>query len=205
MPKDSTLAAKPPMGWNSWNCFRCYDLNEEAVLGIADAMVSSGMRDAGYGYLVVDDCWQALKRDDDGRLSSHRERFPSGMAYLGEQIHARGLKFGLYLAPGRKTCAMIYDHYPAEGIGSFGHEQLDADTIVEWEWTTSNTTGVERTAGPHWTTARLSRQWPTPSNEPAVKSFTASASTAARNPGSGLAPMRTSGGRGRTSDRVGAR
>lgn len=132
MAKDPMLVATPPMAGNSWNCFRCHGLNEDAVLGIADAMVSSGMRDAGYEYLVVDDCWQALKRDAGGRLAAHPERFPGGMARLGEQIHARGLKFGLYLAPGRKTCAMIYDRCPAHGIGSFGHEQRDADTIASW-------------------------------------------------------------------------
>ncbi|MFC4603052.1 glycoside hydrolase family 27 protein [Rhodococcus kronopolitis] len=130
--KDPALAPTPPMGWNSWNRFRCYDLTEEVVLATADAMVESGMRDAGYRYLVVDDCWQAFARGDDGRLRSHPARFPSGMAALGEQIHARGLKFGLYLAPGRKTCAMIYDRYPARDIGSFGYEQLDADTLAGW-------------------------------------------------------------------------
>ncbi len=130
--KDPALAPTPPMGWNSWNRFRCYDLTEDVVLQTADAMVDSGMRDAGYRYLVVDDCWQAFGRGDDGRLQAHPRRFPSGMAALGEQIHARGLKFGLYLAPGRKTCAMIYDRYPARDIGSFGYEDLDATTLAEW-------------------------------------------------------------------------
>ncbi|WP_218868848.1 glycoside hydrolase family 27 protein [Leifsonia psychrotolerans] len=130
--KDVSLALKPPMGWNSWNIFRCYQLTEEAVLGIADAMVESGMRDAGYEYLVVDDCWQAFARESSGKLRSHPARFPSGMEALGEQIHARGLKFGLYLSPGHKTCAMIYDRYPARDIGSFEHEQLDADTLAGW-------------------------------------------------------------------------
>lgn len=130
--KDPALAPTPPMGWNSWNRFRCYDLTEDVVLATADAMVDSGMRDAGYRYLVVDDCWQAFARGTDGRLRSHPGRFPSGMAALGEQIHARGLQFGLYLAPGRKTCAMIYDRYPARDIGSFGYEQQDADTLAEW-------------------------------------------------------------------------
>lgn len=130
--KDPALAPTPPMGWNSWNRFRCYDLTEDVVLQTADALVDSGMRDAGYQYLVVDDCWQAFARGDDGRLQAHPSRFPSGMAALGEQIHARGLKFGLYLAPGRKTCAMIYDRYPARDIGSFGYEDLDAHSLAEW-------------------------------------------------------------------------
>lgn len=120
------------MGWNSWNTFRCRDLTEQVVVETADAMVASGMRDAGYRYVVVDDCWQAFRRDPEGRLRSHPGRFPSGMAALGDEIHARGLKFGLYLSPGRKTCAMIYDRYPGEELGSFGREQLDIDTLADW-------------------------------------------------------------------------
>lgn len=131
-PARDALAPTPPMGWNSWNTFRCYDLTEQVVIETADAMVTSGMRDAGYEYVVVDDCWQALERGADGRLRSHPERFPSGMAALGEEIHARGLKFGLYLSPGRKTCAMIYDRYPGDHLGSFGREHLDADTFAGW-------------------------------------------------------------------------
>ncbi|PPL16837.1 glycoside hydrolase family 27 protein [Microterricola pindariensis] len=130
--KDSALAPTPPMGWNSWNRFRCYGLSEEVVLGTADALVASGMRDAGYEYLVIDDCWQAMARGADGSLLSNPERFPHGMKWLGEQIHARGLKFGLYLAPGRQTCAMLYDSYPARELGSFGNEELDVATLVGW-------------------------------------------------------------------------
>ena len=130
--KDHTLAPTPPMGWNSWNRFRCYGLSEEVVLGTADAMVESGMLAAGYDYLVIDDCWQDLERGADGELRSNPERFPRGMKWLGEQIHARGLKFGLYLSPGRKTCAMIYDQYPARELGSFGHEEQDIETLVSW-------------------------------------------------------------------------
>lgn len=130
--KNTSLAQTPPMGCNSWNAFRCDELTEKVVLGMADAMVESGMRDAGYESLLVDDCWQAFARDESGRLHSHPARFPSGMAALGEQIHARGLKYGPYLSPGRKTCAMLYDKYPARDIGSFDHEQLDIATFAEW-------------------------------------------------------------------------
>lgn len=143
------LARTPPMGWNSWNTFRCYDLTEQVVVETADAMVSTGMRDAGYEYVVVDDCWQAFHRDFDGRLRSNPERFASGMAALGREIHARGLKFGLYLSPRRRTCAMIYDRYPGEALGSYGHEQLDADTFAEWgvdylkyDWCRANSGGT---------------------------------------------------------------
>lgn len=125
--------AGPAMGWNSWNCLRCTGLNETTVLEMADALVASGMRDAGYRYVVVDDCWQAHRRDPDGRLRAHPQRFPSGMAALGEELHRRGLSYGLYLAPGRRTCAEIYDKYGERGgLGSFGHEQLDLDTLLDW-------------------------------------------------------------------------
>ena len=130
--KNPSLAATPPMGWNSWNHFRCYGLNEQAILETADALVTSGMRDAGYQYLVVDDCWQAFARDSTGALSGHPDRFPGGMEKLGQEIHDRRLKFGLYLSPGRKTCAMIYDRYPAKDLGSFGFEQRDADLLASW-------------------------------------------------------------------------
>ncbi len=130
--KDLSLAPTPPMGWNSWNYFRCDGLSEKVILETADALVASGMRDAGYHYLVVDDCWQAFTRDGAGRLAGHPERFPSGMERLGQEIHDRGLKFGLYLSPGRKTCAMIYDRYPGKDLGSYGFEQQDADLLAGW-------------------------------------------------------------------------
>lgn len=130
--KNQSLALTPPMGWNSWNHFRCYGLNEKAILETADSLVSSGMAEAGYQYLVVDDCWQAFTRDTGGQLLGHPERFPGGMEKLGQKIHDRGLKFGLYLSPGHKTCAMIYDRYPAKDLGSFGFEQQDADLLAGW-------------------------------------------------------------------------
>ncbi len=131
-PRDRPdLARLPPMGWNSWNCFRT-DIDETTLLEVADALVISGMRDAGYDTFVVDDCWQAHTRDTDGRLRAHPDRFPSGMAWLGDQLRSRGLAFGLYASPGRKTCAMIYDRYPGVDLGSFGREQLDADSFASW-------------------------------------------------------------------------
>jgi len=116
------LAPTPPMGWNSWNKFGC-DVNEAKVRAVADAMVSSGMRDAGYRYVVVDDCWQGL-RDADGVITADPQRFPSGMKALGEYIHAHGLKFGLYSDAGRVTCG----HRP----GSQAHEYQDALTYARW-------------------------------------------------------------------------
>ncbi|MBT2594030.1 glycoside hydrolase family 27 protein [Arthrobacter sp. ISL-72] len=126
------LALTPPLGWNSWNCFRCYDINESKLLEVADALVDSGMLQAGYDTFVIDDCWQAYARGSDGRLKAHPRRFPSGMQALGAELKSRGFKFGLYGSPGRKTCAMIYDRYPGRGLGSYGREDLDAETFAAW-------------------------------------------------------------------------
>lgn len=126
------LAQRPPMGWNTWNCFRCYNINEKVLLEVADSLVESGMLAVGYDTFVIDDCWQAHRRDDSGRLLSHPTRFPSGMAWLGDQLRSRGFKFGLYASPGRKTCAMIYDRYPGKDLGSYGHEFEDAQSFADW-------------------------------------------------------------------------
>ncbi|GAA2519802.1 glycoside hydrolase family 27 protein [Winogradskya humida] len=126
------LAATPPMGWNSWNQVHCYELDENVVKRAADALVTTGMRDAGYEYVVVDDCWQAHTRDADGNLQPHPSRFPGGIAALAGYVHERGLKFGLYSSPGTDTCAMHYDEYPGTLLGSLGHEQQDADLFASW-------------------------------------------------------------------------
>src|SRR5262245_53435535 len=99
---DNGLARTPPMGWNSWNRFSC-DVDERLIQRTADAMVASGMRDAGYQYVVIDDCWQ-IGRDQQGTIVADPQRFPSGMAALTDYIHDRGLKFGLYTDAGRLTC-----------------------------------------------------------------------------------------------------
>lgn len=114
----------PPMGWNSWNRFRCgKEVNETALKQVADAMVRSGMRQAGYGYVIIDDCWQG-ERDGRGILQPDPVRFPHGMKYMGEYIHSRGLKFGLYTSAGKKTC---------QGRpGSLGSETADLGTFAAW-------------------------------------------------------------------------
>lgn len=126
------LAATPPMGWNSWNQVGCDGLNEQVVRDAADTVVSTGMRDAGYRYIVVDDCWQDYTRAADGSLHANPERFPHGMAALADYVHQRGLLFGIYAVPGSGTCAMYNSGYPAAGIGSLGHERLDAQTFEAW-------------------------------------------------------------------------
>lgn len=120
--KVNGLAQKPPMGWNSWNKFGC-DINEKVVRDAADVMVSSGMRDAGYQYIVVDDCWQG-GRDAQGALIADPVKFPSGMKSLSDYIHSQGLKFGIYSDAGSKTCG--------GRPGSQGHEYQDAHTFAAW-------------------------------------------------------------------------
>jgi alpha-galactosidase len=116
------LALTPPMGWNSWNKFAC-NVNEQVVRATADSMVSSGMRDAGYQYVVVDDCW-AGPRDANGFITADPQRFPSGIKALSDYIHSRGLKFGIYSDAGRLTCG--------GRPGSQGHEYQDALTYARW-------------------------------------------------------------------------
>jgi len=116
------LALTPPMGWNSWNKFGC-NVDERLIRETADAMVSQGMLEAGYRYLVIDDCWQGI-RDSMGWIHPNPARFPSGMKALADYVHARGLKFGIYSCAGNLTCA----GYP----GSRGHEFQDAITYAQW-------------------------------------------------------------------------
>jgi len=116
------LALTPPMGWNSWNKFGC-DVSEKLIRETADALVATGLKDAGYQYLVIDDCWQ-VKRDEKGRIVPDPDRFASGMKTLADYVHGKGLKFGLYSDAGTGTCE--------KRPGSKGHEELDARTYAEW-------------------------------------------------------------------------
>lgn len=120
--KDYNLAPTPPMGWNSWNRFAC-DINETLIREMADALVSSGMKEVGYEYIVVDDCWQ-VARDQVGNIVADPNRFPSGIKALADYVHARGLKFGLYSCAGRETCQ--------KRPGSRGHEFQDARQYAAW-------------------------------------------------------------------------
>src|SRR5262247_4568787 len=119
---DNGLALTPPMGWNSWNKFGC-NVSEDLIKSMADGMVTSGMKDAGYQYVVIDDCWQ-VSRDDNGNIVPDAQRFPSGMKALGDYIHSKGLRFGIYSDAGEKTCA--------GRPGSQGHEFQDARQYAAW-------------------------------------------------------------------------
>lgn len=131
---DNGLALTPPMGWLSWQRYRCNVdcvnqpdecISENLYKRMADRLVADGYRDAGYEYVNVDDCWTLLERDNaTGRLVADPARFPSGIPALAKYMHDRGLKLGIYSDAGTKTCG----GYP----GSFGHFDLDAQTFAEW-------------------------------------------------------------------------
>ena len=119
----AALADKPPMGWNSWNRFGC-KIDENLIRETADAMVSSGMKAAGYQYVNIDDCWMAKERDAQGNLQADPVRFSHGIKQLSDYVHAKGLKLGIYSSAGTKTC---------EGLpASLDHEVADAKKFAEW-------------------------------------------------------------------------
>lgn len=121
--KFEELAQTPPMGWNSWNTFQT-NIDEPLLKGMVDTYVSSGMRDAGYTYFVLDDGWMAMERDKDGNLVADPKKFPHGMKAFSDYVHAKGLKFGIYNCAGTKTCA----GYP----GTRGYEYQDARLYASW-------------------------------------------------------------------------
>jgi alpha-galactosidase len=114
------LAFHPPMGWNSWNHFH-RQVDDTIIRAQAEAMVSSGMRDAGYLYINIDDTWEG-ERDAKGNIHAN-SKFPD-MKALADFVHSKGLKLGIYSSPGAKTCAKFE--------GSLGHELQDAQTYAAW-------------------------------------------------------------------------
>ena len=127
----AVLGATPPMGWNSWNLFQC-NISESLIKGIADAMVSSGMKDVGYQYVNLDDCWMD-GRDSSGKLRWNTSKFPGGIPALADYVHGKGLKIGIYEVPGPTTCVGIYGGIsPSVAVGSLGHETTDAQTFASW-------------------------------------------------------------------------
>ncbi|OZY87815.1 alpha-galactosidase [Cellvibrio mixtus] len=120
--KFEQIAKTPQLGWNSWNTFAC-DVNEQMIREMADAMVSSGMKAAGYEYINIDDCWHG-ERDKNGFIQVDKKHFPSGMKALADYVHSKGLKLGIYSDAGNTTCA--------GRPGSRGHEYQDALTYASW-------------------------------------------------------------------------
>lgn len=130
------LAPTPPMGWNSWNKFGC-NVSDDLIRGMADAMVKSGMKDVGYQYVVIDDCWQ-VSRDANANIVADPQRFPHGIKALADYVHSLGLKFGIYSDAGSKTCA--------GRPGGLGHEYQDALTYassgvdyLKYDWCNTTT------------------------------------------------------------------
>jgi alpha-galactosidase len=124
---ENGLARTPPMGFNNWNTTACRaDFNEAMVLGIADIFVNRGLRDVGYQYVNLDDCWALPQRDSNGNLVPDPVRFPRGINYLADYVHARGLKLGIYTSAGTKTCNIA--GFP----GALGHEYQDAALFASW-------------------------------------------------------------------------
>lgn len=117
------IAQTPPMGWNSWNTFGT-NINESLIFQIADTMVEKGYLNAGYEYLIIDDCWSLKERDSSGNLIPDPKKFPNGMKAVADYIHKKGLKFGMYSCAGILTCA----GYPS----SYDHEFQDAALFAEW-------------------------------------------------------------------------
>ncbi|MBC7670911.1 MAG: glycoside hydrolase family 27 protein [Polaromonas sp.] len=118
---DNGIARTPAMGWNSWNKF-AGRVDDAAVRGMADAMASNGMKEAGYVYINIDDTWEGDQRDAQGNITTNR-KFPD-MKALADYVHGRGLKLGIYSSPGPATCAGY--------VGSYGHEAQDARTFAAW-------------------------------------------------------------------------
>lgn len=116
-------ALTPPMGWSSWNLFR-HRIDENVFLSIAKAMSESGLKDAGYIYVNIDDCWQSSMRDENGRMQGDLTTFPHGIKWLVDEVNKLGLKLGIYSSNGTLTC----EDLPA----SLYHERVDAETFAEW-------------------------------------------------------------------------
>ena len=118
----NALAVTPQMGWDNWNAFGCA-VSEDLLLGTATRMVELGLRDAGYYYIVLDDCW-SNGRYDNGSLRPDFTKFPNGMKHVADAVHALGLGFGMYSDAGKYTCGQ-YE-------GSLGYETIDANTFAGW-------------------------------------------------------------------------
>jgi len=118
------LVNRPPMGWNTWNTFG-HQISDQLVRESTDAFVQIGLKDAGYQYVVIDDCWsKKVRNPETDRLEAEPTKFPEGMKAVADYVHSKGLKFGMYSCSGQRTCG----DYP----GSFDHEFLDAETFASW-------------------------------------------------------------------------
>ncbi|WP_111707838.1 glycoside hydrolase family 27 protein [Lutibacter citreus] len=120
-----SIAPTPPMGWNSWNTFGKKKVNEQNMREAMDAMVLSGLRDAGYNYFVIDGGWRDAKLDNSGRLLAHPTKFPNGMKALADYAHSKGLKFGLHTVPGTHDCG-------GDPVGGMHNEEIQIKQFADW-------------------------------------------------------------------------
>jgi alpha-galactosidase len=124
---DNGLALTPQMGFNNWNTTGCGSaFNEQMVMSTADTFVSKGLKDAGYNYVNMDDCWAKTSRNAQGDLEADPARFPHGIKYVADYVHSKGLKFGIYTSAGTKTCNDL--GFP----GGLNNEQRDANLFASW-------------------------------------------------------------------------
>ncbi|MDF3076997.1 MAG: alpha-galactosidase [Sphingobacteriaceae bacterium] len=123
--QSTKVAATPPMGWNSWNFFGKAAINEKITREVIDAIVSSGLKDAGYNYVVVDGGWRDTLLGPNGELLVNKSKFPSGMKALADYAHSKGLKFGLHTVPGTHDCG-------CDKVGGWNHEQVQFQQFLDW-------------------------------------------------------------------------
>ncbi|KAH8683139.1 glycoside hydrolase family 27 protein [Tricladium varicosporioides] len=122
--KDNGLAITPQMGWDNWNALGC-DVSEELLVQTANLIVDYGLKDLGYQYVILDDCWSIGRNaSNNGSLVADPKKFPRGMAAVADDIHALNLKFGMYSSAGKYTCGQY--------AGSLGYETVDANTWASW-------------------------------------------------------------------------
>ena len=128
------LGQTPARGWNAWNSIRCEGLNEVLIREVADAMVSSGLRDAGYTYVNIDDCWQVARNPATGAIVPDPVRFPSGLKMLADWLHSHDMLFGIYTAAHGRTCqsrpgSYLYEEIDSNSYCQFGIDYLKIDTL----------------------------------------------------------------------------
>ena len=158
--KNPALAPTPPMGWNSWNWFGKAAIDEPTAREVIDAMVSTGLRDAGYTYVVIDGGWRDTKLGPNGELRAHPDKFPNGMKSLADYAHSKGLKFGLHTVPGRFDCG-------GDPVGGLGNEKVQLAQFVEWgldfiKLDRCKLSAGKKGEGEQWTedgTEKIYRQW----------------------------------------------
>jgi alpha-galactosidase len=123
--RHSVGSEHPPMGWNSWNWHGKTNINDQVVRETIDAMVETGLRDAGYEYVVIDGGWRGSELGPNGELTIHAERFPNGIKPLADYAHSRGMKLGLHTVPGTHDCG-------GDAVGGYGHEEVHIAQFAEW-------------------------------------------------------------------------